>query len=343
MASMSEESPPLGAAASWATGAPAAAPNESTRNEEGLKQLRRKIAEPAIFRGGETESVREWCDSMRNFLHVYLGNSEVGRLPFVFGRTGGIARQWISNAMARAKLEQDREVEWKELEVDFILAMEGPHHLAKLWAELKALRLGAGKCKELTDFNLEWDKLRTRIQDATRDFGGDAMWGMIYADCIRASNQKLYDRTVMLGGIPESLDEWRAKLSMAVATQAAVPSTAGLTSGRAENNRFTPWRNGARETSGVSIRVNNVEETGAPGQEDDAGDQEGAAGVNAVQANKGRRGQPAGRRDQLLDHDMRQKLYDARRCFRCYEKGHQGKDCRNPTATAPPTAEQLKA
>jgi ribosomal protein S6E (S10) len=307
-------------------------------NASGLEQLRKKMKEPAEFSGTDGESAREFCDTARNYVTAFLGSSQIGRLSYIFSRTTGNARQWIKAEMEKAAL-QHREVEWFELEESFVRAMEGPNHVLKLWTDLQALRYGVGKCKELRDFNLEWDKLRVRIQEGSGEQGSSILWGLQYAQILFNSNQALYDRVVMLGGIPTDLEDWKVKLAMAVSMQ-----TASVSISRTPFTRFSGWTPGRKADA---VRVNGVIATDASAAEQPGTDSAVAetADANVITA---RVSQSSGGNDRRgesvkvrLTQEVLKKLFDANRCFRCYKKGHRGRDCNSTPAVKPPTEEQL--
>lgn len=335
------------------TDQPQVAAEELTPNAEGLAALRKKMKEPEPYSGADSESVREFCDTARNYLRSFLGSSQIGRLSYIFSRTTCNARQWIKGQMETAE-QQHVELEWFMLEEKFIREMEGPNHNLKLWHDLQALRYGVGKCKELRDFNLEWDKLRVRIQESTGEQGAGVMWGMQYGDNIRLSNQTLYDRTIMLGGVPSDLAQWKLKLAMAVAMQTAMLDKPSLSSSRAPFHNFNAWNGNNR--SGA-VRVNSMEaETGDSSGQDAGADRQPKpdgrpssaasasaaawAGVNAVTTDGGG-GSGGNKRLVQLNPDQLKRLFNTNRCFKCYKKNHKAAECKSAAATKPPTEEQL--
>jgi hypothetical protein len=338
------------AAAAMGAGQSQVAAEELIPNTEGLAALRKKMKEPEPYSGADSESVREFCDTARNYLRSFLGSSQIGRLSYIFSRTTGNARQWIKGQMETAEQQAEHvELEWFMLEEKFIREMEGPNHTLKLWHDLQALRYGVGKCKELRDFNLEWDKLRVRIQESSGEQGAGVMWGMQYGDNIRLSNPTLYDRTIMLGGVPSDLAQWKVKLTMAVAMQTDVMDKPSASSARAPSNRFNAWssnnRSGAVRDNGMEAekwtRDSSGQDAGADRQPMPDGMQSSSATASAAASVHAMTTGGANKRLVQLNPDHLERLFDTNRCFKCYKKNHKAAECKSAAATNPPTEEQM--
>jgi hypothetical protein len=177
---------------------------------------------------------------------------------------------------------------------------------------------------------------------------------MQYGDNIRLSNQTLYDRTIMLGGVPSDLAQWKVKLAMAAAMQTVVMDKPSASSARAPFNHFNAWSGNNR--SGA-VRVNSLEAelwTGdnsghdagvdklptPDGRQSNPAAASAGAGVNAMTISGGGGG-GGNKRLVQLNPDQLKRLFDANRCFKCYKKNHKAAECKSAAATKPPTEEQM--
>jgi hypothetical protein len=320
--------------------------NNRERNEVGLASLLKSWKAPEIYDGLNGKSARAWADTIRVYLNAHLGNSQIGRLQFVFSRTSDAARQWIKSEMETAEKE-GKDIEWCDLEWKFVAEMEGPYHTMALYTDLLSLRYGKGNCKDLRSFNQQFDILTTRIME-----GYDQkqllslVWGLQYAMLIRNSDSRLYDRSCTLGGVPVTLEEWKTNMAKAVATKQISDTDY---KSQFYSTQRSPWQSNTR-----SVSANNT--TASSGQSNETAlvsETQRPEGVSeadqvAIQAAKTNTSRPRG---WTLSTEQMEKLKAARRCFRCYKKAeklasgdwHSARNCMNQPPQRPPNAEELKA
>jgi hypothetical protein len=325
-----------------------------TEDREGLEQLARKTERPVRFSGDTSKDktdVRTWVEGVNSYLNIFLRQgSEKGRLSHVVAMTEGAAQRWLltkkdetDRLYAAGRLDQP--AEWVDIQPLFLEYFEGPQYRMMLRAEMETLRLGKGKCKDITTFNSEFDRLRVRLYTASNQLGDmDIVCGDEYGKAVLRSDATLWADVYKLG-IPVTLEEWKTKTATAWAARQAVAAVmgggrAGYGSGSGRPSYYSGQQQQQHTARANRMQTNErgTEEEGETWPREE-GQPEAGAAAQAVAV------QPS-RRNKHLKHEPMQTLKKMGACFLCYQKGHMISSCPCPTNKLPqraPTAEELKA
>jgi hypothetical protein len=320
-------------------------------DDHGWETLLKKKKEPVPFVGDpsrDKQGVRVWVQSVDNYLNMFLSDKQGRRLDWVIQTTEGAAQQWLINQrdMSRHLLAAgslDREVEWVEIKPQFIAYFEGADHRLTWTAEMNALRLGKGKCKDLPQFNAEFDRLRILLAPSSNsgNIEMDEMWGDRYGYLIQVSDDDLYKAVITLG-LPKALSDWKLKSSVAMISLAVLRKSGGYGGGQQSGGqRWQNRGNGqgsshSKSTVGVNrIAAGEDDDDSRSASEREEGEQESAAVQNL---NTG-----ATRQKYRLSQVERRQLSSARRCFNCYGKDHIKANCKKEIPNRAPAPAELNA
>jgi hypothetical protein len=224
---------------------------------------------------------------------------------------------------------------------------------------MEALAYGRGKCKDLLQFDHEFETLRIKLypsssanpdmnQRSADDYGAAIRRGdpRLYIECIRLLGRDFENAT---------LSDWKQVAQQAVAVRnltrevRGVPET-GVRSGYSYRPSQLPTQ--VERTSVQNMRTLD----GDAAEQDDIWTQPEAEDESptAIQAvNTGRQARSAtnaaeNKRGFQLSEEIRKQLMAKGMCFSCYKRGHRARDindCPNKgkRATRPPTKEELNA
>ena len=255
---------------------------------------------------------------------------------------------------------EEENMSWEELQPPFLEYIQGGRDRRALWKEkMEALAYGRGKCKDLLQFDHEFETLRIKLypsssanpdmnQRSADDYGAAIRRGdtRLYIECIRLLGRDFENAT---------LSDWKKVAQQAVAVRnltrevRGVPDT-GFRSGYS-------YRSSGLPTQAERASVQNMERMEGYGAEADGTltqDETEEDSPTAIQAvNTGRHAQGTtssseSKRGVQLSEDMRKQLMAKGMCFSCYKKGHRARDineCPNKgkRATRLPSKEELNA
>jgi hypothetical protein len=343
------------------------APNESSmalmvaQRQAIINKALTKIPSPGRFSGKDEkdkDNCENWCKQMTNYLNgLFRGitDAHAERMQIVLGLLDQPASDWMNGVY-----REEENMSWEQLQPAFLEYIQGGRDRRALWKEkMEALAYGRGKCKDLLQFDHEFETLRIKLypsssanpymnQRSADDYGAAIRRGdpRLYIECIRLLGRDFENAT---------LSDWKQVAQQAVAVRnltrevRGVPET-GVRSGYSYRPSQLPTQ--VERTSVQNMRTLD----GDAAEQDDIwtqpeAEEESPTAIQAV--NTGRQARsatnaPENKRGVQLSEEIRKQLMAKGVCFNCYKRGHRARDindCPNKgkRATRPPTKEELNA
>lgn len=319
-----------------------------------------KIPSPGRFSGKDEkdkDNCENWCKQMTNYLNgLFRGitDAHAERMQIVLGLLDQPASDWMNGVY-----REEENMSWEQLQPAFLEYIQGGRDRRALWKEkMEALAYGRGKCKDLLQFDHEFETLRIKLypsssanpdmnQRSADDYGAAIRRGdpRLYIECIRLLGRDFENAT---------LSDWKKVAQQAVAVRnltrevRGVPDS-GVRSGYSYRPSQLPTQ--AERASLQNVRTLNGESDAA--EQDNLRTQpEAEQESTAIQAlNTGKQAQSAtnpseNKKGVQLSEGMRKQLMAKGMCFNCYQRGHRARDvndCPNKgkRATRLPTKEEL--
>jgi hypothetical protein len=321
-----------------------------------------KIPSPGRFSGKDEkdkDNCENWCKQMTNYLNgLFRGitDAHAERMQIVIGLLDQPASDWMNGVY-----REEANMSWEELQPAFLEYIQGGRDRRVLWKEkMESLAYGRGKCKDLLQFDHEFETLRIKLypsssanpdmnQRSADDYGAAIRRGdsRLYIECIRLLGRDFENAT---------LSDWKKVAQQAVAVRNLTrevrgsPET-GYRTGYSYRSPQLPTQ--AERTSVQNMRT--MDDDVAAEQDDlwtQADEQEESS--TAIQViNTGKQAQsgttsPEKKKGIQLPEEMRRQLMAKGLCFSCYKRGHRARDvneCPNKGKRAArlPTKEELNA
>jgi len=319
-----------------------------------------KIPSPGRFSGKDEkdkDNCENWCKQMTNYLNgLFRGitDAHAERMQIVLGLLDQPASDWMNGVY-----REEENMSWEQLQPAFLEYIQGGRDRRALWKEkMEALAYGRGKCKDLLQFDHEFETLRIKLypsssanpdmnQRSADDYGAAIRRGdpRLYIECIRLLGRDFENAT---------LSDWKKVAQQAVAVRnltrevRGVPET-GVRSGYSYRPSQLPTQ--AERASVQNMRTLDGDATEQDDISTQPAEEESSTAIQAV--NTGRQAQTAtssseNKRGVQLSEEMRKQLMAKGVCFSCYKRGHRARDvneCPNKgkRATRLPTKEELNA
>ena len=321
-----------------------------------------KIPSPGRFSGKDEkdkDNCENWCKQMTNYLNgLFRGitDAHAERMQIVLGLLDQPASDWMNGVY-----REEENMSWEQLQPAFLEYIQGGRDRRALWKEkMEALAYGRGKCRDLLQFDHEFETLRIKLypsssanpdmnQRSADDYGaairrGDAR---LYVECIRLLGRD-YEKA--------TLSDWKVVAQQAVAVRNLTREVRGVAefgvrSGYGYRQSQLPTQ--AERASVQNMRTMDGE---SDAEQDSLRTEPGAEqeSSTAIQALNTRRQIPSAsnstddRKGVQLSEGMRKQLMAKGMCFNCYQRGHRARDvndCPNKgkRATRLPTKEELNA
>jgi hypothetical protein len=318
-----------------------------------------KIPSPGRFAGkddNDKDNCENWCKQMTNYLNgLFRGitDAHAERMQIVIGLLDQPASDWM-NGVYR---EEDN-MSWEQILPAFIEYIQGGRDRRALWKEkMEALAYGRGKCKDLLQFDHQFETLRIKLYpsssantDMNRRSADD------YGAAIRRGDPHLYIECVRLLGRDyeeANLSTWKKVAQQAVAIRTLTREMRSTHDNGTRGLAYRPPQQ-PQHFGRSAVQHMHTDEVGEGGEEDIGLQEEVEEPSPQVQSiSTGRRMNGAAPYSQnkegvRLSEDMRRQIMAKGLCFSCYKRGHRARDtgeCPNKgrRATRPPTAEELKA
>ena len=295
---------------------------------------------------------------MTNYLNgLFRGitDAHAERMQIVLGLLDQPASDWINGVY-----REEENMSWEELQPAFLEYIQGGRDRRVLWKEkMEALAYGRGKCKDLLQFDHEFETLRIKLypsssanpdmnQRSADDYGAAIRRGdpRLYIECIRLLGRDFENAT---------LSDWKKVAQQAVAVRNLTREVRGLpdTGFRTGYSyRSSPLPTQAERASVQNMGTTNIDAAIPDGTRDqDDGEEDPSTVIQAVNTARHAQGPTASaesKRGVQLSEDMRKQLMAKGMCFSCYKQGHRARDikeCPNKgkRATRLPTKEELNA
>jgi hypothetical protein len=295
---------------------------------------------------------------MTNYLNgLFRGitDAHAERMQIVIGLLDQPASDWMNGVY-----REEANMSWEELQPAFLEYIQGGRDRRALWKEkMEALAYGRGKCKDLLQFDHEFETLRIKLypsssanpdmnQRSADDYGaairrGDAR---LYIECIRLLGKDFENAT---------LSDWKKVTQQAVTVRNLTREVRGVqeTGARpwhSHRSSQPPMQAERASVQNVGGMDGSVAETDGTIMQDEA-EEDSSTAIQAV--NTGRHPQSTTassetKRGVQLPENMRNQLMAKGMCFSCYKRGHRARDvneCPNKgkRATRLPTKEELNA
>jgi hypothetical protein len=318
-----------------------------------------KIPSPGRFSGKDEkdkDNCENWCKQMTNYLNgLFRGitDAHAERMQVVLGLLDQPASDWMNGVY-----REEENMSWEQLQPAFLEYIQGGRDRRALWKEkMEALAYGRGKCRDLLQFDHEFETLRIKLypsssanpdmnQRSADDYGAAIRRGdpRLYIECIRLMGRDFENAT---------LSDWKKVAQQAVAVRnltrevRGVPET-GVRSGYSYRPSQPPTQ--AERTSVQNMRT--LDDESETAERDDIRNQPEEESSTAIQAvNTGKQTQRAAKPSETgvqLSEGMRKQLMAKGMCFNCYQRGHRARDvndCPNKGKRAMrlPTKEELNA
>ena len=321
-----------------------------------------KIPSPGRFSGRDDkdkDNCDNWCKQMTNYLNgLFRGitDAHAERMQVVLGLLDQPASDWM-NGVYR---EEDN-MSWEQLQPAFLEYIQGGRDRRALWKEkMEALAYGRGKCKDLLQFDHEFETLRIKLypsssanpdmnQRSADDYGAAIRRGdtRLYIECIRLLGRDFETAT---------LSDWKKVAQQAVAVRALTREVSGA-SGTGSRSGYHSYRAPQLPTQDERASMHNMRALENETMEaDDAWTPAhtheepsiAAQAVNSRRQPQDRLTSEENRRGVQLSEDMRKQLMAKGLCFSCYKRGHRARDvseCPNQgkRATRLPSKDELNA
>lgn len=248
---------------------------------------------------------------------------------------------------------------WEELQPAFLEYIHGGRDRRALWKEkMEALAYGRGKCKDLLQFDHEFETLRIKLypsssanpdmnQRSADDYGAAIRRGdpRLYIECIRLLGRDFENAT---------LSDWKKVAQQAVAVRNLTREVRGVPEIGVRNGYSYRPSQPPTQTERASVQNMRTLDGDAVEQDDiwtQTTEEEAPTAIQAV--NTGKQAPSAtssseNKRGVQLSEEMRKQLMAKGMCFSCYKRGHRARDineCPNKgkRATRLPTKEELNA
>ena len=322
-----------------------------------------KIPSPGRFSGKEEkdkDNCENWCKQMTNYLNgLFRGitDAHAERMQIVLGLLDQPASDWM-NGIYR----EEESMSWEELQPAFLEYIQGGRDRRALWKEkMEALAYGRGKCKDLLQFDHEFETLRIKLypsssanpdmnQRSADDYGAAIRRGdtRLYIECIRLLGRDFENAT---------LSDWKKVAQQAVAVRNLTREVRGAPDAFVRPGYS--YRSSQLPTPAERASVQNMDRMDGSAAEadgilmqDEAEPQEDSTtAIQAVNTGRHAHGTTASsesKRGVQLSEDVRRQLMAKGMCFSCYKRGHRARDvneCPNKgkRATRLPSKEELNA
>jgi len=320
-----------------------------------------KIPCPGRFSGKDDkdkDNCDNWCKQMTNYLNgLFRGitDAHAERMQVVLGLLDQPASDWMNGVY-----REEDDMSWEQLQPAFLEYIQGGRDRRALWKEkMEALAYGRGKCKDLLQFDHEFETLRIKLypsssanadmnQRSADDYGAAIRRGdtRLYIECIRLLGRDFEHAT---------LSDWKKVAQQAVAVRNLTREVRGApdTAFRPGHSYHAPRPPMHAERASVQS-MDRIEGDGAEADDTLARDETEEDLSTAVQAlDTRRRAQgPTASSDRTrgvqLSDDMRKQLMAKGLCFSCYKRGHRARDvneCPNKgkRATRLPSKDEINA
>jgi hypothetical protein len=320
-----------------------------------------KIPSPGRFSGKDDkdkDNCENWCKQVSNYLNgLFRGitDARAERMQIVLGLLDQPASDWMNGVY-----REEENMSWEDLQPAFLEYIQGGRDRRALWKEkMEALAYGRGKCKDLLQFDHEFETLRIKLypsssanpdmnQRSADDYGAAIRRGdpRLYIECIRLLGRDFEDAT---------LSDWKKVAQQAVTVRnltrevRAAPET-GLRSGYSYRSSQQPTQMERPSVQNMATQDSDAAEPSTHWTADDA-EEDSSTAIQAVDTRRHAQGTTASsesKRGVQLSEDMRKQLMAKGLCFSCYKRGHRARDineCPNKgkRATRLPTKEELNA
>jgi hypothetical protein len=321
-----------------------------------------KIPSPGRFSGKEEkdkDNCENWCKQMTNYLNgLFRGitDARAERMQIVLGLLDQPASDWMNGVY-----REEENMSWEELQPAFLEYIQGGRDRRALWKEkMEALAYGRGKCKDLLQFDHEFETLRIKLypsssanpdmnQRSADDYGGAIRRGdpRLYIECIRLLGRDFENAT---------LSDWKKVAQQAVTVRnltrevRGAPET-GFRSGYSYRSSQQPTQMERPSVQNMATLDSYAAESGSQDWIPDEAEEDSLAAIQAADTRRHSQGTTAStesKRGVQLSEDMRKQLMAKGMCFSCYKRGHRARDvneCPNKgkRATRLPTKEELNA
>jgi hypothetical protein len=294
------------------------------------------------------------------------------RMTHVLGLLDKPASTWMNNIYSEAAGHS-----WEMIMPAFIaMVREGRDTRAALTQQMKTLKFGWGKCRDLLSFNEQFETLRMKLYPSSSiDRNMSIRCGEDYGAAIERGDPDLY--VEVLRGLNFRADQthepdlsaWRTATANAVRIREVQrdvlrnhPQRAigGGQRGFQQQQQLRPALRPAAMARVAAAQHADLHAIGTLGGDETEERKEGEEDAATVQqqlhyAGAARRGGGGGAaagsaahrpQSYRLSDDERRQLMTAGRCFQCYAKGHLAKDPACPERGQPrraPLSQQLKA
>ena len=182
-----------------------------------------KIPSPGRFSGKDEkdkDNCENWCKQMTDYLNgLFRGitDAHAERMQIVLGLLDQPASDWMNGVY-----REEENMSWEQLQPAFLEYIQGGRDRRALWKEkMEALAYGRGKCKDLLQFDHEFETLRIKLypsssanpdmnQRSADDYGAAIRRGdpRLYIECIRLLGRDFENAT---------LSDWKKVAQQAVA------------------------------------------------------------------------------------------------------------------------------
>jgi hypothetical protein len=320
-----------------------------------------KIPSPGRFSGKDDkdkDNCENWCKQMTNYLNgLFRGitDAHAARMQIVIGLLDQPASDWMNGVY-----REEENMSWEELQPAFLEYIQGGRDRRALWKEkMEALAYGRGKCKDLLQFDHEFETLRIKLypsssanpdmnQRSADDYGAAIRRGdtLLYIECIRLLGRDFENAT---------LGDWKKVAQQAVAVRNLTREVRGVPDTRFRSGYN--YRSSQLPMQAERASVQNMDRMDGPvaeadgilGQDETVEDSSTAIqAVNTARHAPGTTSSSESKRGVQLSEDIRKQLMAKGMCFSCYKRGHRARDfneCpnRGKRATRLPSKEELNA
>jgi hypothetical protein len=320
-----------------------------------------KIPSPGRFSGKDEkdkDNCENWCKQMTNYLNgLFRGitDAHAERMQIVIGLLDQPASDWMNGVY-----REEANMSWEELQPAFLEYIQGGRDRRVLWKEkMEALAYGRGKCRDLLQFDHEFETLRIKLypsssanpdmnQRSADDYGAAIRRGdtRLYIECIRLLGRDFENAT---------LSDWKKVAQQAVAVRTLTRevrggSDTGPRPGYSYRSPSLPTQAERASVQNMGRMDGSVAEADGDLMQDEA-EEDSSTAIQAVNTGRHTQGTTAPsetKRGVQMSEDMRKQLMAKGMCFSCYKRGHRARDfneCPNKgkRATRLPTKEELNA
>jgi hypothetical protein len=320
-----------------------------------------KIPSPGRFSGKdekEKDNCENWCKQMTNYLNgLFRGitDAHAERMQIVLGLLDQPASDWMNGVY-----REEENMSWEQLQPAFLEYIQGGRDRRALWKEkMEALAYGRGKCKDLLQFDHEFETLRIKLypsSSANADMNQRSADD--YGAAIRRGDPQLYIECVRLLGRDYEharLSDWKKVAQQAVTIRNLTREMrASHDTGARGGYIYRPPQT-SHQAGRTSLQHVHAEESGKE-EENEVGGlppqaEEPTAAVQGVNTARQPLSDTGSSQDEggiRLSPEVRRRLMAQGKCFSCYRRGHRARDvneCPNKgkRATRLPTKEELNA